>query len=194
MDNGIENILEVSEKRRTLTTEASFEKYCNKIIEDLGGLQFKVTGYAGIPDRFVCPNHFIEYKICYFADERKMNLFATLTRSQRRWADQIHDHGGRAWVCVLAQHESGKSHFYLEPTVYSMWAHIRGSPALKSYYKYNVMCPGRKKDMIRDHIWQRLFAGDYYERTFDRFRDGDKETCLAADIYATKGHSPRLAP
>lgn len=191
---GIGNMLEVKEKRGALSTEKSFEKYFKSIMEyDFDVKTFKLTGHKGIPDRFTFPNHFIEFKIVTITSDKLLPIHKGWTVHQKRWAEHIHDQGARSWICALFQElETAKTHFYLEPAVYSMWVHANRRYNLDSYYKNMMMARGRPREEVKDHIWQRLVEGDYYERTFERFPD--KEKTLSKDIYAIKTRTARMAP
>lgn len=191
---GIQNMLEVKEKRGVLSSEKSFEKYFKSILEyDLDVKTFKLTGHTGIPDRFVFPNHFVEFKVVTLTKNGKVPIHKGWRETQKKWAARIHDGGARSWICILLQEiDSTKTHFYLEPAVYSLWMHDKRNYLLDNYYKNMLMCRGRNRDDVRSHIWQRLIEVDYYERTFERF--SDEGTPKSADIYATKTRTPRMAP
>jgi hypothetical protein len=191
---GIDNMLEVKEKRGVLSTEKSFEKYFKAVLEyDLDVKTFKLTGHRGIPDRFVFPNHFVELKVVTLSNASKVNIHKGWRETQKKWAARIHNEGARSWICVLVQEqETGLTHFYLEPAVYSLWVHDKSTYSLKNYYKNMLMCRGRDREQVKDHIWQRLIEVEYYDRTFERFPN--KAKTLSADIYAFKGHTKRMAP
>ena len=190
---GIENSLEVSEKRGQFTTEQAFEKrVCKLITEKVGATSLKMTGYKGMPDRFVFPDHFIEFKIAFHLGHT-INIHKTWTKHQRQWANDIHDWGGRSWLCVLIQHKDTKrKHIYLEPSVWSLWAHKNSTFSLESYEKHMLVAPARGES-FGDHIWERL-GTDYYERTFEPFRNVHEETPTAEEIYQVPRHPKRLAP
>lgn len=191
---GIDNMLEVKEKRGSLSSEKSFEKYFKSILEyDFDVKTFKLTGHKGIPDRFVFPNHFIELKVVTITRSGVVPIHKGWRATQKQWAARIHDQGARSWYCVLLQElESTKTHFYLEPAVYSIWLHMNRNYSMDKYYENLLMCRGKKREDVGAHIWQRLIEGDYYERTFARFSEEGKT--LSQDIYATKGHPKRMAP
>ena len=192
---GIDNMLEVKEKRGALSSEKSFEKYFKSILEnDFDVKTFKLTGHRGIPDRFVFPNHFIELKVVTVRkDDAKLHIHKGWQSAQKRWAAHVHDQGACAWLCVLIQvMNSYKTHFYLEPAVYSIWMHENRNYTIDSYYKNLLMCRGKNREEVGAHIWQRLIEGDYYERTFARF--SKEGTPLSEDVYAFKSNTPRMAP
>jgi len=194
MDSGIENMLRVSEKRGQFTTEASFEKFiCDTIIKKhLDGLHFKVTGYKGIPDRFVLPNNFIEFKTV-FHGKGKIPIHKGLTTAQRQWAKDIHAHGGRSWFCVLLQNnETYEKNVYFEPAFWSLWAHDAKSYGLKTYYKHQLLVPS-ETEQVKDHIWERLET-DYYEQSCRSAGNSKKAKGVTEDDYALQRHSNRLAP
>lgn len=191
---GIDNMLEVKEKRGVLSTEKSFEKYFKAVLEyDLDVKTFKLTGHRGIPDRFVFPNHFVELKVVTLENPSYVPIHKGWAERQKMWAGRIHNEGARSWICVLFQElETGKTHFYLEPAVYSMWVHMKRNYKLDRYYKNMLMCRGRDREQVKDHIWQRLVEVDYYDRTFERFPN--KVKTLYQDVYAFKGDPKRMAP
>lgn len=192
---GIDNMLEVKEKRGALSTEKSFEKFFKSILEyDFDVKTFKLTGHRGIPDRFVFPNHFIELKVVTIGkDDVKVPIHKNWRNNQKHWANHIHDQGACAWLCVLVQvMNSYKTHFYLEPSVYSLWVHSHRNYTLDSYYNNLMMCRGKNREEVGAHIWQRLIEGDYYAKTFERFSKEGKT--LSKDIYATKSNTKRMAP
>ena len=191
---GIDNMLEVKEKRGSLSTEKSFEKYFKSVLEyDLDVKTFKLTGHRGIPDRFVFPNHFVELKVITITNKSRLPIHRGWADRQRMWAGRIHNEGARSWICCLLQDlETAETHFYLEPAVYSVWAHMKRGYRLESYYKNMMMCRGRDREKVKDHIWQRLVEVDYYDRTFERFPE--KTKTLYQDIYAFESDTPRMAP
>lgn len=190
---GIENILEVSEKRGQFTTEQAFEKrVCDIILDRCGSKSLKMTGYKGMPDRFVFPDHFIEFKINFFLSGQ-INTHKNWTTHQRQWAKDIHDMGGKSWYCCLLQHkDTKKKYIYFEPAVWSLWAHKSSSFSLDSYEEHMLVAPARG-ERLKDHIWERL-GTDYYERTYAPFRDIYKKTPTSEEIDQVPRHPKRLAP
>lgn len=164
MDSGIENTLRVSEKRGQFSTEAAFEKrFCEVVTKKLDGKTFKGTGYKGMPDRFIFPNHFVEFKVNFF--DHKIPIHKNWTTHQRHWAKDIHGYGGRSWyACLLQNKTTFKKYLYLEPAVWSLWAHENASYALSTYEKHLLVVPAGDAERFKDHIWERLET-DYYEQS-----------------------------
>ena len=188
---GIEDTLAVSEKRGQFTTEKAFEKRFCKLANDRWGLRtLKLTGYTGIPDRFIFPNHFIEFKTNFFKSDR-IPVHKNWTAAQRQWARDIHDWGGCAWyACLLQDIETKKKYFYFEPSVWSLWAHDKSMYSLKEYQKNSLVSPSQG-EKFADHMWERLET-NYYERTFAPFREGDEKTPTSDAVNKVQRHSRRL--
>lgn len=192
MDNGIENMLQVSEKRGQFTTEANFEKYiCDTIIKKhLDGMHFKLTGYKGVPDRLVLPHHFIEFKIVMHSTKGGVPLHKGWTIAQRQWAKAVHAQGAKAWFCALLQNtDNYEKNVYLEPAIWSLWAHEGNSYRVRTYYKHQLLVPS-KTELVKDHVWERLET-DYYDQSVAK---AGEAAFVGTSGHKTKGSTKRLAP